>query len=83
MRRYKMTKNERTLSNIRKIAIKNLVDITGGRQSIEDWSEEITRIYHRGKRRPEAIVLVLSRYGECYHGELYITKQDFEGKYND
>jgi len=65
-------------NKLHKIATSALVDISGGSQSIENWSEEVMRVYRRGNRRPELMVLVIERYGECYRGALYITVDDFE-----
>jgi len=65
-------------TRLHKIATSELVDITGGSQSINEWSEEVMRVYHRGNCRPELMVLVIERYGECYKGALYITVDDFE-----
>jgi len=63
---------------LHKIATSALVDVCGGSQSIFEWSEEVTRVYKRGHCRPELVVLVIERYGECYQGALYITVDDFE-----
>lgn len=70
--------NRETIEAIRKVASSNLVDIAGGAYSIEEWAKEVIRAYNRGKRRPEAVVLILERWGECYQGAVYITPEDFQ-----
>jgi|GEM_PF-6807243 hypothetical protein len=61
------------------IASAELVDVVGGSQAIEEWANDIKQRYHTCKQRPELMVLVVERYGECYNGYLYITKKDFKG----
>ena len=71
--------NKETIKAIRKITESNLVDYVGGSQSVEEWSREVIDTYHRStKKRPELMVLVLERWGECYNGEMYISKEDFQ-----
>lgn len=71
--------DEDALKGLHKIAQSNFVDISGGSSSIEEWADEIHRIYIRGNRRPKVIVLILERCGECYRGALYVSKEDFSG----
>ena len=73
----------RTIRRLMALALSHLVDIEGGSQSIEDWAKAIVRAHDRGKGRPEVVVLILERYGECYRGKVFITHEDFNGKEED
>ena len=72
-----------SINKLRKVAESELIDYVGGSQSIEEWSREVINAYHRGKRRPSSMVLIIERYGECYKGELYLTKEDFLNENTD
>jgi hypothetical protein len=69
------------IPKLRKVAESELVDVTGGSQSIEEWSKEIIHQYHAGNRRPDEVVLILERNGECYRGAVYISKEHFNRRY--
>jgi len=73
-----MTKKEdKAIKRMTDIANRDLIDLVSGSMSVEDWAKEIDRTYHRGVRRPDVMILMVERYGECYNGSLYITKRDF------
>ena len=70
----------KVVDKLNEIASAELVDVVGGSQSIEEWTSNILSKYRHCKQRPELFVLVVERYGECYHGYLYLTKKDFRGE---
>jgi hypothetical protein len=72
---------KKVMTRLRNVAESELVDVVGGSQSIEEWSKEVINQYHTGNRRPDKIVLLLERWGECYNGAVYISKEHFEGRY--
>ena len=72
--------NESALKYITETCESNFVDLHGGSDSAEAWGKVVKRTYQGGDKRPELMVLVLERHGECYRGAMYITKEDFDGR---
>jgi hypothetical protein len=64
------------IQKLHQLAGSELVDISGGSDSLPVWLSETRQVHFR--KNPEVVVLILEKNGEKYNGALYVTSKDFE-----
>jgi hypothetical protein len=68
------TASKKPIRDLVAIADSSLYSIERKSQSIEEWAQDLVIAYRSGPNRPDNLVVLLQRYGECYFGSVYVQK---------
>jgi hypothetical protein len=67
------------IRNLVSIADSSLHPIERKSQSIEEWAQDLVSAYRGSPNRPDNLVVLLQRFGECYLGAVYLPRNHFDG----